>query len=246
MPGTAPPANSCREHYAELQAGSARVLETTLGDPFVSVHASALAQVSDLTEWLTVLDARRSYFVPPLQASVRELQFGLLLVAQGHYRQAFAALRFVLEHTLAAVAFSSNELEFRLWQADHYDITWGHLSGDEGVLSQRFVLAFGDEDWQDVAREFRERARIVYRNCSQYVHGNASTAEDVPSVISFSEVTFRAWHEACNEVMAICHAALAIRFLTSFTETELAALEPVLLEYLGDREQFRRYLEAEA
>jgi len=90
---------------------------------------------------ISVLDPSPETYV--WRAAIREYQFALLALAQGHYRNAFVSLRLFLELALAAVHYSAHRLELQEWLDGHRDLNWSALTDSEnGVLSSRFARAF--------------------------------------------------------------------------------------------------------
>jgi hypothetical protein len=166
-----------------------------------------------------------------------EYQFALLAVVQGQYRQAFMALRLSLELLLGGVWFSANELELRFWLRGERDLVWGNmLRGDNGVLSPRFVRAFCG-DLSDEAKHYQAMAEKVYRECSEYVHGNVHASLDTTLV--FQEEIFQEWHAKAGAVRLVSTFALWIRYSDLFDADSQAALEPILLDSLGHLEPVR-------
>jgi hypothetical protein len=137
--------------------------------------------------------------VPVLQAALREYQFSLLALSFGHYRAAFAALRLSLEMAFATVQWSTNERELREWQRGQRDSNWAALCDVEnGILSKPFVRLFS-EGLANEAAQYRASAAAVYRECSEYVHGNAHTHRALPEKLVFDENSFDSWQADWDE-----------------------------------------------
>jgi hypothetical protein len=150
------------------------------------------------------------------------------------------ALRLSLELLLGSVYLSGNELELRIWLKGESDLVWRNLIDEQaGVLSKRFVGAFF-EDLKDRAPYYRAIAEKVYRECSEYVHGNAPTADRLPEGVTFSEAAFADWHDKAKSVRMAVHFSLCTRYLRTIDASTVATLESVLMDNLGHVVEVRR------
>jgi hypothetical protein len=74
------------------------------------------------------------------------------------------------------------------------DISWSQLTCDqEGILSVKFIKLF-DERLVDQASSFLAMTIRVYRECSEYVHGNPESYDPYEKTFSFLE-TADQWNE---------------------------------------------------
>ena len=193
--------------------------------------ARSHAFVADLALWVKRLDGRAE--VVALQSALREYQFAIVALAFGQYRAAFAALRLSLEMSLATVQWSANERELREWQRGQRDTNWTTLIDSEnGVLSKQFVRLFS-ESLADEAAGYRATAATLYRECSEFVHGNAETQAALPEQISFTEPTFESWHKRASSMRLVTSFVLAARYLSDLSRGDRSLLEPMLLDHLG-------------
>lgn len=223
--------SACRDHYRLLH----QALGTVLEDSFVGVRSDAMAKshafTGDLALWLEVLKERPEVSV--LQSAAREYQFGLLALASGQYRAAFSALRLAMELSFAAVQWSANERELREWQRGQRDSNWsGLIDNENGIFSKQFVRLFS-EVLVDEISQYRASAAAVYRECSEYVHGNAHTHRSLPEQLMFNEAAFSAWHAKASVVRLSVSFALAARYLLDLKAESRAQLEHMLLDNLG-------------
>jgi hypothetical protein len=193
--------------------------------------ARSHAFVADLAQWIDELKNRSEVAV--LQAGAREYQFSIVSLSFGQYRAAFAALRLSLELLLAGVLWSTNERELREWKRGLRDSNWaGLIDGDNGVLSKQFVRLFS-EPLADEAPIYRGLAITLYRECSEYVHGNAHTHTELSEKIIFDGDTFEAWHKRASSMRLVISFALAARYLSDLEELGRANLETMVLDRLG-------------
>lgn len=217
-------------HYEELHSVCGDTLRHTFGEDTSAHLGVSHNYVSDLETWMTALSGRPERGM--LVSAAREYQFALLAVVQGQYRQAFAALRLFLELSLGAVYFSANELKLRLWCRGEEDLVWSLIADpDSGVFSKKFARCFFEDLEGEVGR-YRRIAEELYRECSEYVHGNAGTQEALPQALRFSRVTCCDWHEKDESARLIVSFALAMRYLNMVKQSDIEQLEPVVLDEL--------------
>lgn len=224
-------ANACSKHYEQLHAASAAVLVESFAGSRAEAMAKSHSFIDDLALWISVLGKRPEATV--LQATLREYQFALLALSAGHYRSAFVALRLTLELSFAAVQWSTNERELREWLRGQRDSNWAILSDQEnGILSKQFIRLF-TEGLADEASGYRASAVAVYRECSEYVHGNAHTHRSIPEQLVFDSVSFDAWQQKASTVRLIISFTLAARYLVDLDPAARSRLESMLIDHLG-------------
>ena len=222
---------SCEEHYRKLYASCGDVLTQSFASDAVGLHAASHQFISDLQNWLDVLDPRPEKAL--LAAAISEYQFSLLAVIIGQYRQAYMSLRLSLELILGCVFYSGNEFKLRMWMKGSQDLIWSTLVCPEnGVFSVAFVSAFSEE-LSISARQYGGIAEKVYRECSEFAHGNAHTHSGKSGKLAFQEQIFRAWHEKAKALKLATSFALCARYVHFLEPHKRVALEPVLLDSLG-------------
>lgn len=231
--------SACYKHYVQLHRNTGEVLKTSLAGELGFMHSKRHASLADFELWADVLRARPEAQV--LRTAVREYQFALLALVQGFYRHAFMALRLFLELSVQAVNLSASELQLRLWLSGTRDLNWNEMTAeDKGIFSVDFVRAFCPE-LADEARHHRSLALKLYRECSEYVHGNPDSQATLPNTMEFSEDVFRAWHLKSESAHLVIHFILAMRYLSSLTTEERNRLENVLIGELGNVKGVRCY-----
>jgi hypothetical protein len=223
--------NSCKQYYDRLHSAAGDVLANSFEFPHADAMAKSHAFIDDLAMWIGVLGTRPE--VTAVQYASREYQFALLALSTGQYRAAFAALRLALELGFAAVQWSVNERELREWRRGERDSNWAALTDSEnGILSKRFVLLFSEELAGEAA-SYRASAIAVYRECSEYVHGNAHTHSSLPGRLAFDSASFEEWQQKASVVRLTVTFALAARYLRDLDQAARRQLESVLLDQLG-------------
>lgn len=196
--------------------------------------------ISDLEVWLDVLNERPESIV--LSNAAREYQYSLLALLQGQYRYSFVALRLFLEMSLASLQFSAHEIELRFWTRGQQDFNWQKLiSSENGVLSSTFVNAFC-EPLRDDSALYRSIAEKVYRECSEFVHGNAHTHNELSQPISMNMAIFTDWHTRAQNIWLVISFALCARYIAFLDFAELQKLEHVITDNLGHHAAVRAFL----
>jgi len=185
----------------------------------------------DYDKLLTAINDRPEAAV--LNMAVKEYQFALYALCSGQYRYAFGGLRLFFELMLSVVRFSAHEIDYRLWSKDKKDINWTALKNtDDGIFSVNFIRAF-NPDLADSGKQYSAIAESVYRECSEFVHGNALTHQSLPSDISFHEETFCAWHRKSSTMRLAIIFAFSSRYLNHINPQKMPIIEPVILDALG-------------
>lgn len=235
-------ATSCEDYYRRLHNSCGDVLDATFANDTSGLQAESHSFIKDLEEWINALTGRPEREM--LTAALREYQFALLSLVHGQYRQAFMLLRLTLELLLGGVNFSGNELELRIWLKGNRDLVWGSIINvDSGVLSKKFIGAFF-ETLADEAPHYRLMAENVYRECSEYVHGNAATHSGLPETVSFSQTVFESWHQKARSLRLVASFTLCSRYVLLLDTSTRNSLEALLLENLGHLAEVRAVLGA--
>ncbi|MGB9938839.1 hypothetical protein [Methanosarcina sp.] len=227
-----------KEYYRDLYRRCGEILELSLESEEIDFNRSHNF-LSDLEIWMRVLSLRPEVTI--LQAASREYQFSLLALALGQYRQAFMALRLFLELSLTSVHFSAHELDFRIWEKKNGDIKWNILvDNDNGVFSKQFVEVFC-EDLADEALHYKTLATKVYRECSEYVHGNSNTHDSLPEKLQFISNVHYAWLDKAKSVRQVVSFALSARYLMTLDNVGKNNLEHIVCDELGHLEFIRLF-----
>lgn len=240
----ATPTSACRAHYRDIVAQSSAVIEQAFESDVSSVLSENHAAIENFEMWTKVL--HDSPVLPLIQVSAREYQYGLALLTQGYYRQAFAALRLSLEQGVAAAYFAGHELQLRLWLRGEADISWRAIViGDDGIFSPPFVRAFSPP-LEDEAPHYQAMAHLLYRECSEYVHGNLARTLAMPMTLTFSSSLMLSWHEKAKTARMLIHWALASRFLWVLPSEKAQSLRPALMDELGHLSPIRAFFSSRA
>ncbi|WP_323953508.1 hypothetical protein [Aeromonas caviae] len=220
------------EHYKSLAKTSFDVMVSMLNDAAVS--ANFIASHNHLEDFGRLKQAINNRpEVDTFDAGIKEYQFSLYALASGQYRHAFVGLRLSLELMLATIQFSAHEIDYRQWVKDSKDINWSALKDlQNGIFSVNFINAF-NPDFSEYSRQYQAIAEAVYRECSEFVHGNASTHNKLPSSITFDKDIFDSWCEKAKTIRLIIIFVFSSRYLNHISPTTYHIIEPVLLDAIG-------------
>ena len=142
-------------------------------------------------------------------------------------------LTLLVNNRLASIYFSANEFEQRLWEHESKDINWQQLiNPDNGVLSKTFCKAF-NQDLMENVTAFRSIAEKVYRECSEYVHGNLHTHQGLPNEIGFIKEPCLEWHKKNKSMHFVILFAFSLRYLQHLSHERQGRLEPIITGELG-------------
>ena len=217
-------------HYDALFSAARVVLAESFDGTRSDQMSKSHAFVRDLEDWASELAYRPEIEV--LRHAIKEYQLALFSLAQGAYRSAFSSLRLTIELSMATVLWSANERELREWKSGTRDTNWTALSCKEiGVMSKSFVRLFTSELEQDAPIHL-STACALYRECSEYVHGNHKSSLTVPDSLMFDSNLFESWHQRAHSAKMIISFCLAARYLCDMTNESRIRLEPVLVDSL--------------
>ncbi len=220
------------EYYRGLIRHSGTVVEEMLEDrDAVEVFTASHNYLLDFDALKQAINNRPEVNV--LDAAVKEYQLALFALASGQYRYAFVGLRLFFELMLATVQFSAHEIDYRLWTTDSKDINWRALIDPQsGVFSKGFIEAF-NPGFVDSLNQYSAIAEVVYRECSEFVHGNAGTHATIPTHIAFHRPTFFDWHAKAKTMRMVIIFIFCARYMNYISDIAKNAIEPVALDAIG-------------
>ncbi len=163
----------------------------------------------------------------------REYQYSLEAVLYGNYRHAFSSLRLAFELFTAAIYFSANQMKMNLWLQGQDDIRWSALTDrDKGVFSHDFIRAFNPLLGQ-YRSQYMALAATVYRECSEYVHGNPITHEDTSLIIAYDHKRSQSFHDKVATVRLCVLFQFLSRYLPELNIESKNIIEPLVLDAFG-------------
>lgn len=220
------------EHYRALLGNGQAVFETMAGSDEMSRLRVSHNYLLDYDAMKMAISSRPEAAV--FDFAVKEYQYAMFALVSGQYRHAFVGLRIFFELMLATVQFSAHEIDYRMWAKDSKDINWSGLKDSEnGVFSKNFIRAFNPE-FSECGSQYLAIAEAVYRECSEFVHGNAGTHAILPSEIKFQEALFRSWHDKASTMRIAVIFAFSARYLTYISKEAVDQMEPIIMDALGN------------
>ncbi len=232
------PPSASTNFYLTLNTATRQAIEQATSDP--TNVGQAQHRIDQLNQWREALSARPDSIV--LQHAISEVTVGLFLLVSGLYRPAFVSLRLFLELSLASIHFSVNRLELAEWLSGNRDLNWSALIDDnQGVLSTRYANAFFPELREHV-RTYNAIGSKVYRELSEYVHGNHHTWGNAAGGIAYDSDLQAKWLSSFDSAGTVVLYSLSLRFLKEMPHAELSGLAPLVADTLGHIEALRDYL----
>lgn len=223
------------EYYKSFKEKVSNNIDLSLKDThgYYTTMTNNRKFLEDYNDWLKVLDGRLEVCIYKNAAKAYQEAIGNMLM--GLYQPAFMGLRYFLERTLMGVYLSASEVELRTWLAGNRDTYWSELIGSDdeekakkyevdqnvnkGLYSLKFTKAFFKE-FADVCKTHRGVAKMVYRECSEYVHGNPHVLDAIGQTIDFSEALAAKWNDCADTVARCILYAFMMRYWNTLEENQ--------------------------
>lgn len=188
---------------------------------------------NDFDMWLSCCDDFSKYKL--IKEAQTECINSICLCAQGFYKEAIMALRQFLEHTLFAVMLSTNDYKYRLWKAGKIDMSWTQLMDREnGIFSVQFIQTYANDVDEIRSMELLTIAKDIYRECSEFVHGNYVKLAMLPDHIAYNEKMTDQYIKCFESIKYVICMALFIRFRETLNNPDnLIKLEPLIFDSIG-------------
>lgn len=223
-----------KEYYRKINAQSQQILEQSLDISF-------LGKINDFTSalelWrnsISLIDQKEL-----INKSIEQIELSSVMLLNGFYRSAFIHLRLSLEILYGSIFFSTNLMDFREWKLGKKDNQWNAIIDvDNGILSKRFASVFFPE-LKDTVMEYYTDSKILYRELSEYVHGNYSTWEIHSPTLSYNDELIQKYDEFLKKYTATAHFILCLRYLKEINKLDLEALEHEVMDILGHVAEIR-------
>lgn len=229
------------QHYNDLGQKCNEILQESLNSKWINLISENHSVIFDYNNsFIELLKERPEYYI--YTSAIREYQLSLLCINLGLYNQAYASLRFFFERTLFGVFFSAKELELRLWLNGERDIYWSEITDENnGVFSYKFCNAFFPE-MKDESLHYLKMAQKVYRECSEYVHGNYTTQNKLSICLEFNHLIFEEWHSHASTIKKILFFLFCLRYIRFIGNDQLKSIEAIILEEVGHLPAIMNYL----
>lgn len=148
--------------------------------------SKCIAFSDDLHEWISHCDNLKDYIL--VKEAQTECVNSIYMCAQGFYKEAIMTMRQFFEHMLFALLLSSNDYRYRLWQIGQYDMSWTQIVDDQnGIFGKSFITVYAKDLDETRSVELLTIAKNVYRECSEYVHGNFEKLSTLPENLLFDK-----------------------------------------------------------
>lgn len=199
-----------REEQFEILDSFKNQISATWNSPCAENFRQCLLFVNDFSVWVDCLkDIPQSIL---LKSSLNECATANLFCSEGLYKHAMISLRLCLEHCLYAIHMSSNDFYFRRWKAGQEDMKWASITNpDTGIFSKPFIRAYAPE-FEERSAELNSITSNVYRECSEYIHGNYNKLNCLPGQNEFSQDMQDQYISRFQSISYLLSIALVIRF----------------------------------
>lgn len=229
--------SSIEERYEQIAAATRDIRRLSLADggPVETAEAS----ISEIRVWQSALRNRPEAVV--FAQVISALELGLFALVSGLYRQAYGSLRLAVELVAALSWFSTHRLDLAEWQTGERDLIWKDITNpDEGVLSPRYRKAFFPELNEE--RKYNGLFKKLYRELSEYVHGNARTWAG-PDDIAFDKSLHEGWLTKLETFLLVTNVLLSLRYLQEIDDEQMERLEPILSSRVSQVAAITKYFE---
>ena len=232
---------SIKSYYDSLSSKSDVSRETLFNDGEISsLFIRSHNYISEYERLSSVSPNDFSEFIR--SQSVVDLQRSLLFCANSHYVSAFVFLRMYFEKYLSYILLCSSEQEYRLWRCGLKDISWKEITDEnKGVFSANFNKAF-ESGLLNERNQFLGIAKAVYRECSEYVHGNHDAINSITPEIAFDESLCQNYLARLDSMHEVCIFAWCVRFL-GIENVNSDSASDVILDRLGHLAVVRAHFE---
>ncbi len=220
------------EYYRRLLEHRGNLLQTCVDDESTfALHVISHNTLKDFDTLLSVITGPESIV---FSQACREFQYSLEAILYGNYRHAFSSLRLALELFTASTFFSTNQLKLNLWMLGSSDIVWNAINDEQkGVYSHDFMKAF-NPDLGSYRTQYMTLSAQVYRECSEYVHGNPDTHEDTALTIAYDVSKIVSFHDKVSTVRLCVLFQFFARYLLSLNSADKTKLEPLAIDAFGN------------
>ncbi|MCX5811720.1 MAG: hypothetical protein NT178_04145 [Proteobacteria bacterium] len=228
--------NVCKEYFLSLNTIFSEVVALSFDSKHESLLSSLFQFVEDLTLWQSMLEFRTDTTI--LVSAIKEYQLGFQAAVCGQYRYAFTAHRYFIEQMCRFIYLSTNELYLRHWKLGLRDVSWGVITDKEnGIFSKNFIRAFYPEIDDEGAHVLAIVSKL-YRESSEFVHGNFDKIRIIPSQIEFNLEMLSKWLEFMETSKFVALFLLFMRFAKDIDGVNIHKLEDMARDELCGIEGF--------
>lgn len=230
----------CKDLYLSIHENLHENLQKTFSSQYYMQITSANAFVEDYVLWVTWIEEK--YGIEIFELAVSEYRAAILFCLQSLYKQAFTALRACLEHTMFGIQLSTNLYQYLSWKKSKKDVYWSEITNlDTGPFSSNYFSLFFPELYP-ASRLIFDLAKRVYRESSEYTHGNYIVYESANRLGIYNEEVLKSFLDEAESVKYIIEFSLFVRFIKEVPSDKLSVLESQITEYLGHFKEVTDYL----
>lgn len=221
-----------KEEQFEILSSFKSKIVLTWDSPYAEDFRQCVLFVNDFSTWTECLSSIPQSIL--LKSSLNECAVANLFCSQGLYKHAMISLRLCLEHCLYAIQLSSNDFYFRRWKSGQEDMKWTSIIDSEsGIFSKAFIRAYAPE-FELRSAELNKIATNVYRECSEYIHGNYSKLNCLPGQNEFNQDMLSKYVSYFQSIVYLISVALVIRFKEFIMENNmLTTLEQPIMHNIN-------------
>ncbi len=211
----------------------------------IDMLSKCISFADDLRRWVSYCDNLQDYIL--VKEAQTECINSIYMCAQGFYKEAITTMRQFFEHMLFAIMLSTNDYRYRLWQVGQYDMSWTQIvDGQNGIFGTQFINVYANDLDDSRSVELLTIAKNVYRECSEYVHGNFEKLSSLPDNLLFDENAVDRYTEYFSSIQYLICMALYIRFRHIFDKHDtISALESTISDNLGTLPEVQHLLSLE-
>lgn len=231
------------EYYEDYKRNITSIIDSSLSEEDLANDvALCFHLVTDYEIWLKCIGDRLECML--YRNAIKVYQDALGCMLGGQYQSAFMGLRYCFERTLCGVYLSANELELRTWKIGQRDTYWTEIVGkegkekddgvknegalvDKGLFSTKYVNAYFP-DLKDEIPHFRRMAISVYRECSEFVHGNPQALVQIPEHLEYNKELMALWCEKALTMKRVMFFVFVLRYLLLFGDAEKSELVEII------------------
>ena len=103
------------------------------------------------------------------------------------------------------------------------------MDKDKGVFSHKFCRAFFSE-LKDEVNHFSAITLKVYRECSEYVHGNRVVIDKIPNNLEYSKELFYEWNTKADIIRRVILFTLCLRYLKHLKPEDIKKIESTIVD----------------
>lgn len=233
------------DYYSDYKGRLNSIIDSSLAEvDLANDVALCFNIVADYEMWLDCIGNRIENVI--YNNAIKVFQDALGNMLSGKYQSAFMGLRYYMERTLCGVYLSANELELRTWLIGERDTYWTEVIGREGketnvvskeednavnkgLFSTFYVRAFFP-DIEDEVKHFRRIASSVYRECSEFVHGNPQALGMIPEHLEYKRELMELWCDKALIIKRVIFFVFAMRYLSELKVEEKNKIAELMKE----------------